>query len=123
MPKGVHVVADLHIDAEFLLEVTFSVEALAHETFGGGQVAVGLFDPASHNFPAAFRDIVFDALVEAWIGLLHPSVDLRGSTGEAKVRLTIQEIDRGLQGGHRLRAAILPRPEPDGIEVSLADQV
>ena len=123
MAEGVDVVADGGDDAEFVLEVALAEEGVADEGLAGGDVAVGLDPPAAGDLPAAFGDAVLDLLEHRGVVLLDPLVDGGGAGGEDELRRLGHPVQGGAEGGLGLLQTLWPLPEPDGIEVGVADHV
>jgi hypothetical protein len=73
--------------------------------------------------PAALGDRLFDLGEERGVFGLNPGVDLRLAACEVQAGVFRQAVDGGLAGGERLGAAFAPAPQPDGVEVGLADHV
>ena len=123
MAKGVDAVGDGGFDAQVGAHVALAEQHLAHKRLAGGEVHVGLDDHAVDHVPAAGGDRLLDLRKEGGVLRLDPGVDLRLAACEVKVRVFGQPVDGRLAGAERLGAAFGPAPEPDGVEMGLADHV
>src|SRR5581483_11767327 len=110
-------------DAERLAQVVLPVERLAHERLAGGDVAVGLDPPAADHLEAAARDVRADPREELRIALVDPGEEERRVAREDVVRVLVEAVDRRLERRAHLLVALRPLPQPDRIDVRIADHV
>ena len=96
---------------------------MAADALGRWQVAIGLLDPSADRLPATGLHKAADLRKEPGITFLDPTVNLRRGTSELHARIFAHAVDRAIDRGQRFGRAIARRPEPDGIEVRLADEM
>ena len=123
MSEGIHVVARAHGHAELFLKIALAVQKMSGEGLARGHVAVGLNPHAADDAPAALGHPGADLLEHGRAALLHPAVVLRAGGGEHEVLRLIHAIQRGLERRLDLLITLLPLPEPDGVDVGVADHV
>ena len=121
--EGIDIVTDRGRGTGLGPEPRFAVKALPDKALGGGQIAIGLLDPAADDFPAPLADQSADLRIKPRIHLLEPSIGGGGCPGEFEFREFRGAIHRALNGGEDFGCAIGPRPQPDGINVRLRDEV
>ena len=121
--EGVNVVAGGGEAAEFLEQETLAVQALAHEGLGGGDVVIRLHPPAAAEFPAALGHARFDLLVHRGPALLDPGIEDDLAGGEGEVRVFVHAVKGGAEGVVDFLHALLPAPEPGGVNMGVANHV
>jgi len=121
--EAVDVEADARRDAELLLEVTLPDQALADERLAAGDVAVRLDPPAAGDLPAPFGHALPDLLEHGRIGAFHPLVEGRRAGDEDEVAILGHAIQSRAEGRPHLLEAFLPGPQPDRVDVGIADHV
>ncbi|OPZ86172.1 MAG: hypothetical protein BWY76_01066 [bacterium ADurb.Bin429] len=121
--KTVHVVRHLWKHAEAVEEVALSQFDLPLEGEAAGKIAVRLNPPAAHQRPASAGDMRLDALQQRRVGLFDLPVAPRFAGGEDGLRIVIQQVAHRAAGIQHLVQPRLPWPQPDGVEVRVADQV
>jgi len=121
--ERIDVVSNRHVHAKALTEVPFSIKGLPDERFAIGQIAVWLDPPPVDDGPAPLRDEAPDAREQLRLQLLDPMVHEGFSSCEDEARMRLQQVDRRPAGPDGLGAALRPAPEPDGIQVRVADHV
>ena len=123
VPERIDVVADRRNPAELLEEVALGDQRLADKGFAARDVAIGLDPPAADELPAALGDAFPDLLEHPGIDLLDPFVVRRRVAGEDELRVLVHPVQGGPEGRADLLVALLPLPQPDRIDVRVADQV
>ena len=121
--EGVHVVAGLAGDAECPLIIPLAVEGVPGEGLAAWRVAVRLDPPAAHDPPAALGHPLLDLFEHDRVHFLDPFVILGPGAGEHVAVKVLHPLQGALEGGHYLGAALLPPPQPHGIQMSVSDQV
>ena len=123
VPEGIEVGAGLDVHAELLAEPALAQQDLPDEGLAAGHVAVGLQPPASGDVPAAGPHQLADALEERRLVLLHPAIQDGLVVAEDEAVEALAELRRAAEGGQGLGGPLLPLPQPDGIDVRIAEEV
>ena len=88
-----------------------------------GQVHIWLDDHPIHQVPAALPDELSNLFKQLRVLLLDPLVYLRFAAIKMKIGIFVQPVHSGLAGRQGFRPAFCPTPQPNWIEVCLADHV
>ena len=118
---GIH--ADRGHPGEPRLQIPLAVETLADEALRAGHVAVGFHPPAAHVHPTPFGHPGGDLGEQLGVGLLDPRQQHDLVAGEHEVGILVHPVERRPERGPRFLVALLPRPQPHRIQVSVADEV
>ena len=123
VPEGIEVDRRGRLDAELRAEVAPPGQNLAHEGLARRHVAVRLQEPAPHDVPLALAHQPLDPREQRRLVLLHPLVEDRLVVVEDEAVELLAQVGRRAEGGDRLGGALLPLPQPDGIEMGLAHEM
>src|SRR5690606_28233215 len=123
MAEAVDVVSDVCGNAEFLMEIALTQQRLPHERFAGRKVAVRLDPPPAGDVPATFRYTLANFLEHLRVDLFDPRVHCRRAGGEDKPVGFRNPIERGAERRPDLLEPLLPRPQPDWVDVGVTDEV
>ncbi len=123
MPEAVHAVSYLRLYAELFPEILFAVEALSHAPFSGGQVHVGLNEPAVDHDPPLFPDQLFEPLEFTGVSPFEPPVNPGLAPGEYETFVFFKKFKSGETGFCGLNGPLGPSPEPCRIEMGVAYHV
>ncbi len=121
--EAVHVVSGGDLDSQLFPRVADPDLHVLPERRREGQVAVGLEVPAADDRPPAGGDVSADALEEAGVERLDALVEPRVPAGEHDIGFRIEQVAGRPAGRERLADAGRPPPEPDRVEVGIADHV
>jgi hypothetical protein len=122
MAEGIEVDRRARFNTEFLEEISLAHQGLADEGFASRQVAVRLYVPAAHDVPPALLHQSLDTAEQGGLVLLHPLVKNRLVVTKDELLELLTEPGGRAEGGERLSQAFLPHPQPDRVEVRIADQ-
>ena len=125
MAERIHIVADTGLPrvAEGLLVEGAGKQGLTEQALSRGQVAIGLLDPSAHRLPATGADEFPDLAEERGVGLLRPPVGAGGRPGEFESGILRRAVHGRTHGGQHFGHSIAQRPEPDGIEMALGNDM
>ena len=121
--EGIHIIAGFHGYAEFLAEIALAQKQLPGEGFAGGHVAIGLNPHAAHDFPAALAHPFLNFPEHVRIDFLHPLVITGAGGGKDEIGRFPDAVQGGTEGGQNLLHTLLPMPEPDGVDMGVADHM
>ncbi len=121
--ETVHAVTHRAGQPKFLFEIALAVQPLAHERLARRDIAVRLDPPAAGQLPAPFGHPPAYLGEHGRVGLLDPLVKGRLAGGEHEIGVLVHAVERRAEGGVRLVVAVLPLPQPDRVDVGVADQV
>ena len=122
MAEAVHVVAELRARAECLFIIALAVERMPRERFAAGRVAVGLKPPAARDHPAALLNAAPDLLEHRRLVFLNPLIIARARAGEYEIVEFVHAVERRAERRLDLGEALLPAPQPDRIDMRVADK-
>ena len=123
MAEAVDVVADGRRHPEPVAEVTLPVDDLSAKTHFGRQVEVGLDELAAGDVPLPAFDEFPDAGEQIRANLLHLLVDPCLAAGEDELGVLIAAIGRRCHRRECLIRAGLPGPQPDRVDMRIADHM
>lgn len=123
MAEGVEVVGHLRLHSEVLPEEGAADEDVAGDGLAGGQVGVGLQEPAAGDHPAAVGHMLPDAGEELGAKVAGPLVEHGLVVVEDEVGVFVQQVGGGLEGGQGLAQALGPVPDPHRVDMGLAYDV
>ena len=121
--EAVDVVADRRCDAEPVEEIALAMKDLAVKAGGGRQVEVGLQELAAGDVPLAALDQLADAGEKVRAEPLGLAVDPGFAAGEDEIRIFVAAIGGRRHRSERLVGPGLPRPQPNRVDVGVADHV
>jgi hypothetical protein len=121
--ERIHIVADRRRCPERAAVVGLAGRQLPRHALGRREVAVRLDDHAADRLPAARADVGDDPLEECRVQALDLLVEPPAAACEDELRVLVQAV-AGAAGGRQGRVRpVRPLPEPDGVQVRVADQV
>jgi hypothetical protein len=123
VPEAVDVVTDRGGAAEAAQEVALAQQRLADQGFPTGQVAVGLDPPAAGELPPPFGNAPADLVEHLGVVLFDPLVIGGGAGDELEPGVFVHAVERRAEGGLDLLQPLGGLPEPDHVEVAVADHV
>ena len=121
--EAVDVVADRRRDPEPVAEIALPMRDLAVKPGFGRQVQVGLQELAAGDVPLPALDMLADALEQLGMQLLHLLVEPGLAAREDELRILVAPVGRRAHRGQRLVGSSLPGPQPDRVDVGVADHV
>ena len=122
MAEAVHIVAELSARAKCLFIIALAVERVPRERFSTGRVAVGLKPPAARDHPASLPYAAPDLLEHRRLVFLNPLIIARARAGEYKILKFVHAVERRAERRLDLGEALLPAPQPDRIDMRVADK-
>src|SRR5829696_9151654 len=96
---------------------------MAYKRFTGWDVAIWFHPPTADNAPTSFLHALLDLGKHSWVRFLYPLVERCRAGNEDKVWIFIHPIESRTKGGFNLMKALLPLPQPYGINVGVADHM
>ena len=123
VPERVKVARHRGHDSELVREQLPAEEDLARKGLAAREIAVRLQIPAPDDHPTARRDMRFDPCEEFRPVVSHPAIEQGFVVVEDELGILVQKIGRGFEGGKRFCEPLFPIPDPDGVDVGLADQM
>ena len=123
VPEGVDVVGDGRREPEALGEVAPAVAELAPPALRRRQVRVGLDDHRAGDVPLPAAHERVHPLRELGVQPRDPAVQPRLPAREDELRVLVAAVGGGAERRERLVHAGRPAPEPDRVDVGVADHV
>ena len=123
MTEGIKIYCRFRLYAEFIKEIIFSRENLAHKALARGEIAIGLEIPAAHDMPFALAYKLLYAGEKMRVVFLYPFIKHGFIMAENKPVIIIAEICGNTEGGKRLGYALLYFPEPYGVDMCITDKM
>ena len=123
LAEGIHIIAGDGDMAEAGEKIALADQQLAHERLAGWDIEIRLNPHAADKADASARHFLLHALKERLRVLLEPRVILRAGAGKEKAVVFVQTVERREEGGLHLVIALLPRPQPYGVDVRVSDQI
>jgi hypothetical protein len=123
MAERVEIGARFDVHAEFFPEVSFSAEGLADEGLTAGHVTVRLEEPPAQDVPFFLRDQLLNSFEEGWLVFLDPLIENGFVMAEDEIVVPLAEFRGRPEGGEGFARAFRPFPQPNRIEVGVADQM
>ena len=121
MSERVEIDGGFRLGAEFFKEIVPAGEDLADKALSADQIAVRLEIPSAHDMPFSLFDKALDAAEQRGVVLLHPFVKQGFVVAEDEAVVFLAEIGGDAEGGKRFRDAFFDFPEPDDVDVRIAD--
>ncbi len=121
VPEGVDVVPDGGGDAQVPGQEPLTVEELPAHRLARGQVAVRLDPLAAGDHPAPGAHQLADAGEQLGRGLHDPAVVAGRAGREAEIGVLVQALDGGPERLEDLVHALVPVPDPHGVDVGVPD--
>ena len=123
MTEGVKIDGRLWRHAKFFPEIFLTGTDLADEGLAGRHVAVRLQVPAPHDVPFSGLHQFLNPLKQRQIVLLNPLIEQSLVVIENKTVVILAEICRRMEGGEGRGNALLHVPEPDRVQMGVADEI
>jgi hypothetical protein len=123
MPEGVHVVGHGRREPEAVHEVAPTVPELAAPALRRREVRVGLDDHRAGDVPLPAAHELVHPRGELGVQPRDPPVQPRLTAGEDELRVLVAAIGGGAEGRERFVDAGRPAPQPDRVDVGVADHV
>ncbi len=121
--KGIHVVAHLGNDPELFQEIPLRIQQVPGKSFSRGHVAVRLDPHAPRDGPAPLLYPGADLFKQGGLVFFHPLIIGRAGRGKNVVVRFFHSVQSRLKGGLDLRVALRPLPQPDRVDVGVAQQM
>ena len=121
--EAIHTIRNARLNPQVLAHIGLAQEELSHEGLPLWQIHVGLNDHAVHHVPPALADELDDLGEQLGVLVLNPLVYLGLAPYELEVGVLAQSIYSRAASSQCLGPAFGPTPEPDRIQVSLANHV
>ena len=123
MTKGVDIISGFRCNSELLLEITLRDKRMSREALSGRDIAVGLKEPAADYIPASLPDSPLYLREHLRVNLLDPLIVDRAGAREPEVRVIVHSVKRAPEGRADLGEALLPAPEPDGVDMRVSYKI
>ncbi len=99
------------------------MEKLALPSDGCWQVGIGLNHLSTGDMPLTPIDQTTNPRKKLRVQAFDQAIEPRLSPCIEKLRVLITAVSSGTKGGKRFVCALLPAPEPDGIEMGITNHV
>ncbi len=123
VPEGVEVDRGGRARPKLLGKIAAADQDLAHERLARRHVAIGLQVPAAHDVPFSFFDQALDAGKEFGFIFFDPLIEDDFVVVENEAGELLAQVCGGAEGGEHGGRALFPFPQPDRVEVGIADEV
>ncbi len=123
MPERIEIGGRFDLHSEFRSKKPFPLQDLTDERFAAGHIAVGLDEPTAQDGPAFFPDEPPDAAEQGRFVLLDPVVKERLVMGEHEIPPGLAESGGRAEGGQGFARPFRPFPEPDRIDMGVANEM
>src|SRR6266849_1578537 len=123
MTECIHIVSNSRTNSKTLQKVALPVKELALPSDGCWRVGIGLRHLPARDMPLTPIDKTTNPRKKLRVQAFDQAIEPRLSPCIEKLRVLITAVSSGTKGGKRFVGALLPTPEPNGIEMGITNHV
>src|SRR5260370_21303227 len=123
MTECIDIISNSRTNSKTLQKVALPMEELALPSDGCWQVGIGLNHLTTSDMPLTPIDQTTNPRKKLRIQAFDQAIEPRLSPCIEKLWVLITAVSSGTKGSQRFIGALLPAPEPDGIEMGITNHV
>src|SRR5258706_2757635 len=123
MSECIDIISNSRANSKMLQKVALPMEKLALPSYDCWQVGIGLNPLSTGDMPLTPIDQTTNPPKKLRFQAFDQAIEPRLSPCIEKLRVLITAVSSGTKGGKRFVGALLPAPEPDGIEMGITNHV